>query len=80
MLDSKGDPIEPGDVKPRGMCQPPVKAMALIERLSPREMRRALQVAAIWAPEVFEKGLLRVSEERAIADEWERERAAGGEL
>jgi hypothetical protein len=76
MCDSKGEPLTPGDVMPRGMCQPPVNAMALIDRLSPEEMHRVLRVVAVWAPEVLEKGLQRVSEEREIIAVFERERVA----
>jgi hypothetical protein len=79
MRNSKGEPITPGDVMPGGMCQPPVNAMALIKRLSPGEAQRVLRCVAIWAPEVLEKGLQRVSEERAIVADFERERPAGGD-
>jgi hypothetical protein len=60
------------------MCQPPVNAMALIKRLSPDEMNRVLRCVAIWAPEAFEKGLQRVSEEREIVADYYREQRAGG--
>jgi hypothetical protein len=78
MRDSAGRPLTPGDAMPGGMCQPPVNAMALIGRLSPEEMNRALRLVAVWAPELIELGLQRVSESRAIAAEVERERAAAG--
>jgi hypothetical protein len=77
MRDSKGDPLTPGDIMPSGMCQPPVNAMALIKRLSPEEAERVLRLVAVWAPELIEKGLQRVSEARAIEAGVERERAAG---
>ena len=73
---SKGEPLTPGDIMPSGMCQPPVNAMALIDRLSPEAAQRVLRVVAVWAPEVLEKGLQRVSEEREIIAVFERERVA----
>jgi hypothetical protein len=76
MRDSEGRLLTPGDVMPSGMCQPPVDAMALIERLSPEAAQRVLRVVAVWAPEVLEKGLQRVSEEREIIAVFERERIA----
>jgi hypothetical protein len=77
MRRSDGEPITPGAIPP-DMCQPPVNAMALIKRLSPEEAQRVLRCVAIWAPEVLEKGLQRVSEERAIVADYHRQRAAGG--
>jgi len=73
-----GEPITPGDVMPRGMCQPPVNAMQLIEALDLDELRRAMRAMVIWAPEVFELGLQRVSEHRERTAAWRRRRAAGG--
>jgi hypothetical protein len=77
MRDSKGQPLTPAGFMPLGMCQPPVNAMALIKRLSPEEADRVLRLVAVWAPELIEKGLQMVSEQRAIAAEVEREQAEG---
>jgi len=60
-----GEPIGPGDVLPHGRCQPPVAVFDLIDQLDAIELRRLARVTAIWAPEVFELGLERVSEMRA---------------
>jgi hypothetical protein len=64
MRRADGEPILPGDVMPRGMCQPPVNTAQLIETLDLEELRRVMRTMAIWVPEVFELGLQRVSEDR----------------
>jgi hypothetical protein len=66
--DARGEvvPLEPGGLMPRGMCQPPVDAMKLMEQLSPQELRDVAHTMIIWAPEAFEKGLQRVSANRKI--------------
>ena len=78
MRRSDGKPIQPGDLMPRGRCQPPVDAMKLMQALSLKELQDVVRCMIIWAPEVFEKGLELVSEERALTAEWHREHAAGG--
>jgi hypothetical protein len=76
MRDSEGSPLgRYGYVRPSWRCQPPVNAMALIRRLSPDEANRIVRLVAVWAPELLELGLQRVSEIRAIVAEVERERA-----
>jgi hypothetical protein len=64
--DSRGRryPIEPGDVRPSGMCQPPVEARALVQQLDRSELLTILRIMIVWAPEAFERGLLHVSERR----------------
>jgi len=79
MRNRSGEPIPPADVMPHGMCQPPIDAMSLIERLSPAEAQRILRCLAIWVPEVLEQGLLRVSEDRELLASALREQPAGGD-
>ena len=67
-LDSEGVrcPIDPGTVVPRNVCQPPVNAIELIKRLSRDELMDVVRTMTLWAPEAFERGLLRVSDYRQI--------------
>jgi hypothetical protein len=53
-------------VAPHGMCQPPVNARELVKELSLEELRRVMNTMIIWAPDLFEFGLYRVSEDRQI--------------
>jgi hypothetical protein len=78
MRRTDGQPITPGDVMPKGRCQPPVNAMKLMEALSLEELRRVARCMIIWAPEAFELGLERLSDDRAASAAWRRELAAGG--
>ena len=62
------DPVEwakPGHI-PSNMCQPPVHIRALVNQLTEKEVREVLIAAAIWAPEIFERGLRSMSEDRIL--------------
>lgn len=58
--------IPPCTVTPPNMCQPPVDAMELMKRLSLEELQDVAATMIQWAPEAFERGLLRVSYYRKI--------------
>jgi hypothetical protein len=78
--DGSMQPIKPGDLMPKGMCQPPVLARELAEQLSRDELLRIVNLTAIWAPEIFELGLLRVSEMRESVAAFHRELRMAGAL
>lgn len=64
--DGTRQPLHPGDMMPRNMCQPPVDAMKLMKQLSLEELQDLVATMIIWAPEAFERGLLRVSSYREL--------------
>lgn len=53
---------------PDDVCQPPVDAFALADRLSDREVRKMLDTVIVWAPEVFELALRRLGARRSGGD------------
>jgi hypothetical protein len=77
-IDAQGEvvPLEPGDFKPPGMCQPPVNAVKLMKQLSLQELQDVARTMIIWGPEAFEKGLQRVSDNRKIRG-WYTDRVPG---
>ena len=63
-----GFPIPPTEPQAgTGMCQPPLVARDLMNRLTPGEQRQALHIMILYAPEVFEKALRDISQMRAYA-------------